>query len=605
MNAESETERDTRRPPAGVAVVVIGYDDVAHVTEAVRSALAQGPAVREVVAVDDCSTDGSAGLLTRLAVAEPRLKVIRRRANSGGCGTPRNTGLDAVTSPYVMFLDSDDVLPPGAAAALLEAAEGAHAEVAGGLCVRRELPSGREVPWQAPLYALHAVVPHPARRPRLVHDTLCVNKLYRTGFLRAHGIRFPEGRFPYEDVVFTARVLAAAPRIALVPDRVYVWHVRRSAGRLSISLDRSGVENWRARTEACRQAYEVLLGAGQKELARAVRAKFLDHDLRMYVRELGLRDAAYRRAWWELTRAHLAEYDADDWARNPAAPGRLVGQVVLASPEPRDLPRLRELAARPARLCPPYARAADGTPVWSDALPVSLEPLRARPVRALPLAVDAELRPGVRGTRLRLLLHELYGRVAQAGPETVEVEWLHRDDGDVVVRDTAVPLTGCASGSEPAGTPDSGAVALAQGPEPAGTAGSGAVALAQGAEPAGAVALGPCARGSEPAGTTGSVRDGAWSAEVAVDLAALAALGVGTWDLRLRIRFRDGVSRDVSAHALTSAGLLRRSAVPSARHGVVLVQPYATHSGALALRVAPGVRGVLSVARARLRRLVH
>jgi hypothetical protein len=481
--------------------------------------------------------------------------VIRRRVNSGGCGTPRNTGLDAVTSPYVMFLDSDDVLPPGAVDALLEAAAGAHAEVAGGLCVRRELPSGREVPWQARLYALHAVVPHPARRTRLVHDTLCVNKLYRTAFLRAHGIRFPEGRFPYEDVVFTARVLAAAPRIALVPDRVYVWHVRRSAERLSISLDRAGVANWRARTEACRQAYEVLLGAGQKELARAVRAKFLDHDLRMYLRELGLRDAAYRRAWWELARSYLAEYDADDWARNPAAPGRLLGRVVLASPEPRDLPRLRELAARPARLYPPYARAADGTPVWSDGLAqVSLEPLLTRPVRALPLAVDAELRPGARGTRLRLRLHELYGRVAQAGPETVEAEWRHRDDGDVVVR-------------------------------------------------GGSAALVPCTGVLEAAGSAGPGRT--WSAETAVDLPALAALGAGTWDLRLRIRFRDGASRDVTAHALTGAGLLRRRAVPSARHGVVLVQPYTTHSGALALRVAPGVRGVLSVTRARLRRLLH
>ncbi|MFF5842048.1 glycosyltransferase family 2 protein [Streptomyces massasporeus] len=606
MNAESETARDTEghadgrgdrhgeRPPAQVAVVVIGYDDAAHVTDAVRSALAQGPAVREVVAVDDCSRDGSVGLLERLSASEPRLKVIRRRANSGGCGTPRNTGLDAVTSPYVMFLDSDDVLPPGAVDALLAAAEGAHAEVASGLCVRRELPSGREVPWQPRLYALHAVVPRPAQRTRLVHDTLCVNKLYRTAFLRAHGIRFPEGRFPYEDVVFTARLLAAAPRIALIPDRVYVWHVRRSEARLSISLDRSGVENWRARTEACRQAYEVLLGAGQKELARTARAKFLDHDLRMYVRELGLRDAAYRRAWWELTRAHLAEYDADDWARNPAAPGRLIGRVVLASPEPCDLPRLRELAARPARLYPPYARAADGTPVWSDAIPqVLLEPLRARPVRALPLAVDAELRPGARGTRLRLRLHELYGRVAQAGPETVDVEWRHRDDGDVVVRGPSLPLAPCA------GVPGAD--------ETAGSAGPGGSA-----DPAGrgdsAGLSGSAGRGNSagPAGHGGSAgSDGTWSAETAVDLPPLAAPGVGIWDLRLRIRFRDGASRDVTAHALTGAGLLRRRAVPSARHGVVLVQPYATHSGALALRVAPGVRGVLSVARARLRRLLH
>lgn len=45
---------------AQVCVVVIGYEDATHVGDAVRSALAQGPAVREVIAVDDCSTDGSA-----------------------------------------------------------------------------------------------------------------------------------------------------------------------------------------------------------------------------------------------------------------------------------------------------------------------------------------------------------------------------------------------------------------------------------------------------------------------------------------------------------------------------------------------------------------
>ncbi|GHB21213.1 hypothetical protein GCM10010377_08640 [Streptomyces viridiviolaceus] len=529
---------------AQVGIVVIGYDDSAHVLDAVGSALAQGPAVREVVAVDDCSTDGSAELLARLAASEPRLTLVRRPANSGGCGTPRNAGLDAVTSPYVMFLDSDDVLPPGAAQALLTAAAEEGAQVASGLCVRRELPSGREVPWEASLHATRTAVEHPALLPRLVHDTLCVGKLYRTGFLRDHGIRFPEGRFPYEDIVFTARVLAAGPRIALVPDRVYVWHVRRSAERLSISLDRAGIDNWRARTEACRLAHDTLLGAGQKEAARAARDKFLDHELRMYVRELGLRDAHYRRAWWAHTRAYLAEYDAADWARDPGAPGRLLGRVVLASPEPRDLPRLRELAARPARLGPPYARAADGTPVWSADLPgVTLEPLLTRPVHALPLAVDAALRPRTRGTRLRLRLHELYGRLAEAGPESVRAEWRRREDGRAQACRTAalVPVT------------------------------------------------------------TG----GAWSAEADVDLAGMAALGAGTWDLHLRVRFRDGASREVTAHAYAGPGLLRRRALPSARHGVLLAQPYATHSGALALRLAPGARGAWAVVRGRVRRLIH
>ncbi|MFF9122895.1 glycosyltransferase family 2 protein [Streptomyces sp. NPDC014889] len=523
-----------------VGVIVIGYNDAAHIADAVRSALAQGPSVTEIVAVDDCSTDGTFELLDRLAAAEPRVRVIRREDNSGGCGTPRNTGLDAVTTPYVMFLDSDDVLPPGAVDALLAAAREEQAEVVSGLCVRRELPSGREVPWQRKLYSESAVLTRPAHLPRVVHDTLCVNKLYRTDFLREHAIRFPEGHFPYEDFVFTARLLAAGPRMALIPDQVYVWNVRRSAGQLSISLDRSNIENWRARTEASRSAYDILLNAGQKELARAARAKFLDHELRMYARELGLRDAGYRRAWWEHTRKYLGEYDAADWEVNPTASGRLLGRVILASPEPRDLPRLKELAARPSRLCPPYARDKDGTPVWADDLPgISLEPYLVRPVHVLPLAVDAELRPHAGTSLLRLRLHDLYGRVASAGPEALEVEWRHREAGRTVQHAT-VPLT--------------------------------------------------------------PSEDGTWSAGTAVHL---AGLGAGTWDLRLRVCFADGTSREVTAHARTGAGLLRRRVAPSVRYGVLLVQPYATHSGALALRLAAGLSGVTSVLRGRLRRLLH
>ncbi|MFF9777745.1 glycosyltransferase [Streptomyces sp. NPDC013978] len=537
---------------AQVSVVVIGYDDAAHVADAVRSALAQGPGVREVIAVDDCSTDGSAELLERLAGDEPRLRVLRRPANSGGCGTPRNTGLDVATAPYVMFLDSDDVLPPGAVDALLAAALEHDAPVASGLCVRKELPSGRETPWQPELYAQRTLVANSSQRARLVHDTLCVNKLYRTSFLRERVIRFPEGRFPYEDFVFGARVLAAAPRVALVPDPVYVWQVRRSAARLSISLDRSDIANWRARLDADRLSYDILLGAGEKAPARATRTRFLDHSLRMYARELDLRGAEYRREWWTLTRAYLATFDEGDFAPAPA-PGRVVARVILAAEEPRDLPRLKEMSARPARLTPPYARAGDGTPVWSTDLPqVELDHLLVRPMELLPAAVDAELRPRTRGTVLRLRLHELYGRMAEAGPLAVEAEFVERDDGRVGFTGTA-PLLPEAEGDSGPGAPDESDV-------------------------------------------------DSWTADVPLDL---AALGKGTWDLRLRLRFADGSRRETTAHALAGAGLLRRSALPSTRHGVLLVQPYATHAGALAVRLAPGWRGLTEVVRRRLKRLLH
>lgn len=524
---------------------MIGYNDAAHVTDAVRSALAQGPAVREVIAVDDCSTDGSGELLAALAREDPRVKPIRRAVNSGGCGTPRNDGIEATTSAYVMFLDSDDVLPPGAVDALLADAARHDAEVVTGLCVRRELPSGRETPWQPLLYTEPRLIARPELRTRLVHDTLCVNKLYRTDFLRRHRLRFPEGRFTYEDFVFTARVLAAGPRIALITDPVYVWNVRRSAAKLSISLDRSGIANWRARLEAHRQSVEILRearsasGDGGKRLARAARAKFVDHSLRMYARELTTRSPEYRREWWTATRAYLEGFDTADLDAAPA-PGRIIARVILASPEPRDLTRLQEVAARPARLSPPYPRAADGTtPVWSDDLPqVTLDHLLVRPIRLLPLAVDAELRPRARGSRLTLRLHELYGRVADAGPTTVDVELVPRGGEGPVLRRSA--------------------------------------------------AFAPAEDGET------------WLTEAVLDL---GSLGGGVWDLRLRLHFGDGTARETTARAVAGPGLLRRTVLPSWR-GILLAQPYRTQAGNLAVRLAPGVRGVLGVVRRRLARWV-
>ncbi|AEW96594.1 MULTISPECIES: glycosyltransferase family 2 protein [Streptomycetaceae] len=520
---------------SAVTVVVIGYNDASHIADAVRSALAQGPAVAEVLAVDDCSADGTGDLLDALAADEPRLRVLRRTSNSGGCGTPRNDGIAAARGPYLMFLDSDDVLPPGAVDALLAAAREHRADVAAGLAVRRELPEGRDTPWRPELYERTEVVARPADRPRLADDTLCVNKLYRTGFLRDHAIAFPDGRFVYEDFVFTARVLAAAPRLVLVPDQVYVWHVRRGAKRLSISLDRAGIDNWRSRIEAHSQVVAVHTEAGEPALVRAARASFLDRSVRMYVRELGGRSAQYRAEWWRLTRAYLASFEAGDIAAAPA-PAAVVARVVLAAEAPRDLPRLAALAARPPRLLPPYATGADAAPVWSADLPqAGLGDLVTAPAGELPVAVEAALDPGPLRARLRLRLPDLYGRLAAAGPREIEVRWCDRTTGRPL-RTATVALT---------------------------------------------------------------ARPDAWTAELPVDLAPLATGELAVRDLRATVVLAGGERIDTATQA---AGALGRTAVPSRRGGVLLVQPYATADGALALRLAPGLSGALSVVRRRLGR---
>ncbi|HEY5832740.1 glycosyltransferase family 2 protein [Streptomyces sp.] len=424
---------------ARVSVVVITYNDAEHVTTAIRSALGQGDAVGEVLVVDDCSTDTTAEALAPLADADPRVRLLPRTTNSGGCGTPRNDGIGAAQYPYLLFLDSDDVLPDGAVDALLQPAERYRADVTAGRAVRRELPGGRETLWAPEIYGQDAALPGSDTvlrgiegHPELLWDTLSVNKLYRTAFLRDRRLTFPDGAFHYEDFVFTARVYAARPRIVYCAALVYVWHVRRQAARLSISLRRADVANWRHRIAAHRGVVDTFRDAGAYGLAEAAQAKFLEYDLPMYIRELPQRPAAYVSEWWRATRDYVAGFDREGVAL-AAVPSRWMARALTApgadEPEPgaTGLGRLVELAARPPRLIPPYG----STP------PPELAELGPE---ALPVTVDAQVQTGAH-TRLSLRVHELYGRLAALHPVALRVELTERGTAKPAVS-VETPLIG-------------------------------------------------------------------------------------------------------------------------------------------------------------------
>jgi glycosyltransferase involved in cell wall biosynthesis len=60
----------------------------------------------ELVAVDDCSTDASLGVLQGLASADPRIKVLRHRTNLGK-GSAIQTAIGAMTGSIAVIQDAD------------------------------------------------------------------------------------------------------------------------------------------------------------------------------------------------------------------------------------------------------------------------------------------------------------------------------------------------------------------------------------------------------------------------------------------------------------------------------------------------------------------
>jgi glycosyltransferase involved in cell wall biosynthesis len=102
-----------------VTAVIPTYERAHLVGRAIDSVLAQQPRPVQVIVVDDGSTDDTGAVLAGYGDAITAI----RQDNAGGAAA-RNLGTSLASTPWVAFLDSDDVWLPGHLARLTAAVEG-------------------------------------------------------------------------------------------------------------------------------------------------------------------------------------------------------------------------------------------------------------------------------------------------------------------------------------------------------------------------------------------------------------------------------------------------------------------------------------------------
>ncbi|MFE5028778.1 CDP-glycerol glycerophosphotransferase family protein [Streptomyces sp. NPDC056656] len=213
------------------SVIVPVYKVQAYLHACLESVLEQSCSDLEVIAVDDCSPDASGAIADEFAARDQRVRTVRLPENVG-LGRARNAGLEHATGDYVLFLDSDDTLTPGALQAITD-----RIEETGGPDVlvydyARTYWTGEAVRNQ---YADRLTQDGPAPfaltdRPEILQLLMVVwNKAYRRAFIEEQGFAFPPGY--YEDTPWTYPVLMSARTIATL-DRVCVHYRQRRRGNI-------------------------------------------------------------------------------------------------------------------------------------------------------------------------------------------------------------------------------------------------------------------------------------------------------------------------------------------------------------------------------------
>jgi glycosyltransferase involved in cell wall biosynthesis len=95
------------------SIIIPVYNTEKHLSACLDSCLNQTYKNIEVICVNDCSTDTSGEIIRRYAEKDERIFSIVLEKNVQSY-MARKTGLEKITGDYVLFLDSDDTLTPGA-----------------------------------------------------------------------------------------------------------------------------------------------------------------------------------------------------------------------------------------------------------------------------------------------------------------------------------------------------------------------------------------------------------------------------------------------------------------------------------------------------------
>ena len=202
-----------------ISFIVPVYNVERYLDECLQSLFRQKGSEYEIICINDGSNDACRLLLSEWEQKSSQVRVIDRE--NGGLSAARNTGLEAATGEYVVFVDSDDWVESTMLSRLASEVDGT--DMICFACRRTDnntydiLKPESNNGWD--YFNQHAL------ESRIVPFVCVWQRCYRREFLLENSLRFREGIL-HEDNEFTPRACLKAKAVKVIPDVLYNYRVR-------------------------------------------------------------------------------------------------------------------------------------------------------------------------------------------------------------------------------------------------------------------------------------------------------------------------------------------------------------------------------------------
>ena len=218
--------------PPLVSVILPVYNVAPHIEETINSLLAQTLAEFELLVFDDCSTDGTAGIVQ--SIRDPRLRFIQNSRNLGRAGTD-NAALAAVRGEFIAKMDGDDLCHPERLARQVGYLQqhpevnvvGAWMQNFGASTYLNRYPATLEAAQVRTLFTL------PVGNPSV---------MLRTSLFREQGMHYDANLRQTEDFDFFARYIRKL-KIVTLPETLIQYRVPLDTSKKRILIERASVSD--------------------------------------------------------------------------------------------------------------------------------------------------------------------------------------------------------------------------------------------------------------------------------------------------------------------------------------------------------------------------